>query len=381
MKVPSIITNDEIEQLYDKIGDDVINLPQQFKTLRLGLLPRICQLFITALKHNPNKKVKFFQFESSKENSVADLLSSPHSLTSMLMSDEVYEKDIVLNNQKTLVELKSRINADLQARLNKSIYRTGQRVQLFAVDHSIKEYAYPACFYSPEGGNNLKQGEFYAKLLERIVDLSPSNSNVTEGQLSDLGHAIYELIENTEQHGKLAINTGKVSKSVRGLVIDYKLITKDQVSESIGGKNTAITDYLEGVRANDKTIHLLEISVFDSGEGIFKTLESTNNENVRVQDEVNVVKRSFAKGITSKSDYRGVGRGLNNVKNVLADRNGFISFRTGRIGVYRDFNLQPLTEDESEPLSLFDENNKSENNFNKLASVEGLACSILVPLL
>jgi hypothetical protein len=125
---------------------------------------------------------------------------------------------------------------------------------------------------------------------------------------------------------------------------------------------------------------MLEISVFDSGEGIFKTLESTNNENVSVQDEVDVVKKSFAKGITSKPDYRGVGRGLNNVKNVLAQRHGFISFRTGRIGVYRDFNLQPLTETESEPLSLFDENNKSENHFNKLASVEGLACSILVPL-
>jgi hypothetical protein len=380
MKVPSIITNDEIEQLYEKIGDDVINLPQQFKTLRLGLLPRICQLFITALKYNPNKKVKFFQFESSKENAVADLLSSPHCLTSTLMSDEVYEKDIVLNEKKTLVELKSRINADLQTRLNESIHRTGQRVQLFAVDHSIKKYSFPSCFYSPEGSNALKQSEFYTKMLERIVELSPTKSNVTEGQLSDLGHAIYELVENTEQHGKLEINTGKINKSVRGLVIDYKLITKEQSSESIGGENTAITDYLEGIRVNDRTVHMLEISVFDSGEGIFKTLESTNNENVSVQDEVDVVKKSFAKGITSKSDYRGVGRGLNSVKNVLAQRHGFISFRTGRIGVYRDFNLQPLREAESEPLSLFDENNKSENNFNKLASVEGLACSILVPL-
>ncbi len=125
---------------------------------------------------------------------------------------------------------------------------------------------------------------------------------------------------------------------------------------------------------------MLEISVFDSGEGIFKTLASTNDINISIQDEVDVVKKSFAKGFTSKSDYRGVGRGLNNVKSVLAQRHGFISFRTGRIGVYRDFNLQPLIESESEPLSLFDENNKSENNFSKLASVEGVACSILVPL-
>lgn len=170
MKVPSIITNEEIEKLYENIGDNVINLPQKFKTLRLGLLPRICQLFITTLKPNPNKKVKFFQFESSKENSVADLLSSPHSLTSILMSDDVYEKDIVLDDQIIPVELKSRINAELQTRLNKSIYRKGQRVQLFAVDHSIKKYAFPSCFYSPEGTNSLKKSEFYTRILERIVD-------------------------------------------------------------------------------------------------------------------------------------------------------------------------------------------------------------------
>ncbi|MEZ8457286.1 hypothetical protein [Vibrio cyclitrophicus] len=380
MKVPSKITNDEIEKLYEQIGDDVIYLPQRFKKLRLGLLPRICQLFITALKPDPNKKVKFFQFESSKEDSIADLLSSPHSLTSTLMSNEVYEKDIVLDGQKTPVELKSRINSELQTRLNESIYRKGQRVQLFSVDHSIKKYAFPCCFYSPEGTNYLRQSEFYTKMLERIVELSPTKSEMTERHLGDLGHAIYELIENTEQHGKLEINTGKISKSVRGLIIDYKLITKEQSSEGIGGENTAITDYLKGIRANNRTVHMLEISIFDSGEGIFKTLSSTNDTSISAQDEVDVVKKSFAKGITSKSDYRGVGRGLNNVKNVLAQRHGFISFRTGRISVYRDFNLQPLKEGDSEPLSLFDEINKSKDKFNKLSSVEGVACSILVPL-
>ena len=64
MKVPSVLTNDELEKLYENIDDEIINLPQQFKKLRLGLLPRICQLFITALKKDTNKKVKSYQFES-----------------------------------------------------------------------------------------------------------------------------------------------------------------------------------------------------------------------------------------------------------------------------------------------------------------------------
>ncbi|QQX78951.1 sensor histidine kinase [Shewanella sp. KX20019] len=380
MKVPSILTNDKLENLYEKRNDKIINLPQQFKILRLGLLPRICQLFITVLKPDSNKKVKFFQFESAKENSVPELLDSPHSLTSLLMSNEVYEKDITSEGEKVAVELKSKINLAIQTRLNESIYRTGQRVQLFAVDHSIKKYAFPNCFYSPESTNSLKQSQFYTNLLDRIIDLSPTKSTVSEEQIDDLGQVIYELIENTEQHGKLEINTGQVNKSVRGLVIDYKLISKEQTSESIGGKDSAITAYLEGIRVDNRTVHLLEISIFDSGEGILKSFSSNSILDISIEDEVEVVEKSFAKGVTSKADSQGYGRGLFNVRSVLDKRKGFISLRTGRVGVYRDFNLQPLIEAEQSPLSLYDETNKLNDNYNELAPVEGLACSILVPL-
>ena len=380
MKVPSILTNDQLEQLYEKIDDEIINLPQQFKKLRLGLLPRICQLLITALKPEPNKKVKFFQFESNKEGAIPELLDSPHSLTSILMSDEVYEKDSTVNEEKVAVELKTKINSELQSRLNQSVYRTGQRVQLFAVDHSIKKYAFPSCFYSPEGVNSLKQSHFYTNLLLRIIELVPTTLKINPGLINDLGQAIYELVENTEQHGKLEFNTGKVQKSVRGIIVDYKLVSENQLSTDIGGENSTVTDYLEGIRTENRTVHLLEVSIFDSGQGIFKTLESGIKADVSIDEEVKVIEKSFAKGVTSKPDPQGVGRGLFNVRSLLANRKGFLSVRTGRVGVYRDFNLQPLHEEEQIPLSLFDEMNKLNKNYNKLSPVAGLACSILVPL-
>lgn len=381
MKVPSILNNDELESLYEKLGDDVMHLPQKFKKLRLGLLPRICQLFITALKLDSDKKIKFFQFESSKERAVEDLLDSPHSLTALLMSDNVYEKDATEDGEKIAVELKSKINLNIQTRLNKSIYRTGQRVQLLAVDHSIKKYAYPSCFYTSEGNNSLRQSQFYTNLLNRIIKLTPTTrTTVSEEHIKDLGQIIYELIENTEQHAKHEINTGRISKSVRGLVIEYKLISKEQTSASIGGANSAITQYLEGIRHVNKTAHLLEISIFDSGEGIFKSFASENKLDMSIEDEVKVVENSFSKGTTSKADSQGYGRGLFNVRSILNKQKGFISLRTGRIGVYHDFNLHPIPESEKTSLPLYDEISKLNKYYNKQASVEGLACSILVPL-
>src|SRR5690606_19634723 len=111
MKFSASLTNDKLEQLYKELdSSSVINLPVNFKKLRLGLLPRVCQILITALKHNPNKEVKFFQFGSTSAEVIAELLEHPECLTALLMSDQVFEKDELLDGRKIKVELKSKIN-------------------------------------------------------------------------------------------------------------------------------------------------------------------------------------------------------------------------------------------------------------------------------
>ena len=123
MKFSTSLTNDELEDLYKELNSsNVINLPVNFKKLRLGLLPRVCQVLITALKYNPNKEVKFFQFDSENEGAVMEILEHPECLTAILMSDQVYEKDKLFDGKKIKVELKSKINRDIQHRLNRSIF-------------------------------------------------------------------------------------------------------------------------------------------------------------------------------------------------------------------------------------------------------------------
>lgn len=378
MRIPSSMTNDELETLYTKIGDDSINLPTSFKKLRLGLLPRICQLLITALKPDPNKKIKFPQFESHVDGAVKKLLEDPQSLTALMMSDEVFEKDIEVEGKKQPKELKSVINQNMQKRLNQSLLGKNHRLQLFAVDHSTPKYQFPACFYFPETSDNLRLSAYYNDLISR--SLKSSNNAAIQDSLSGLGQLMFELVENTHQHGRQEINVGKVKKSVRGMVIDYKLITAEQTSENIGGENTAITHYLTALREDNPTLHLLEISLFDSGYGILKSLVDGNTKTMPIQKEVEIIEKSFAKGVTSKADLNGYGRGLFNVREVLDDRKGFISLRTGRVSLYRDFNSNPLTESEQEPLSLYDEQNQSNERYKALATTEGLAFSIVVSL-
>ena len=384
MKVSSDLTNEEIESLYIKhqeSSDKSLNLPRSFKNLRLGLLPRICQFFITVLKRNATVSLKFFQLQLDDNAGIIELTDDPQSLTAILMAESVFGKDKVENGQKQKVELKSNINQALQLRLNNSVHKKGHRVQLFAVDHSIPKYANPTCFYSPEGSTNLKQSGFFSALIQKFIKSTVTESVLSIEDMGSLGELIFEIVENTDQHGKVDYENGKQERSIRAVVIDHKMMTENQQSSKIGGVNTAITDYLESLRTSNRTIHFLEISLFDSGQGIARSLASKLNVNiVNINEEARVICASFAKGITSKAYDKGFGRGLHNVREVLNERNGFISIRTGRVALYRDFNSDPLFEQENEYLSLYDETSKRHDSYTELEDVEGLACSILVPI-
>lgn len=384
MKVSSDITNEEIESLYIKYeesSDKSLNLPRSFKNLRLGLLPRICQFFITVLKRNSTVSLKFFQLQVDDKQGITELTEDPQSLTAILMAESVFGKDKVESGQIRKVELKSNMNQALQFRLNNSVYKKGHRVQLFAVDHSVPKYAYPTCFYSPVGSTNLKQSGFFSTLIQKFIKSTVTESVLSNEDTDSLGEMIFEIVENTDQHSKVDYENGKQERSVRAVVIDHKMMTENQQSSNVGGDNTAITDYLESLRQSNRTVHLLEISLFDSGQGIARNLASKLNLNIlNVDEEARAISASFAKGITSKANDKGFGRGLHNVRKVLNERNGFISIRTGRVALYRDFNTDSLFEQENEFLSLYDETSKTLNEFTELSAVEGLACSILVPL-
>lgn len=381
MRVIKDITNDELEKLYQYIDSEELFLPKSFKKLRFGILPRLCQIFITYLKHTPNKRVKFFQFDSSvKDNAVDDFLEHPECLTALLMSNNVYEKDKNIDGTKQAIELKSKINKKIQQRLDKSLFEKMHRVQLFAVDHSVKKYAFPSCFYFPEGTNIVNSTDFYSGLLNRIVHRYYPKTKITMDEINSLSLALHELIENTEQHGKREFNTGLVARSVRGLIIDYKRINKSQEIEALSGLNTPIASYLNTIKGAKGVLHLLEISIFDSGEGIFKTFNYNSKDSNDIKEEVRVIENSFSKGITSKSEPQGYGRGLHNVRTILDKRGGFLSLRTGRVSLYRNFSSNKLEENAQTPLSLYDETTKSRSEYIKMAHAEGLAISILVPL-
>ncbi|MFG1498404.1 hypothetical protein ABMA57_17355 [Saccharospirillum sp. HFRX-1] len=375
MYIKKTISSSEIESMLGKVGSDVIELPVGFKKLRIGILPRVAQLIITKLKKNPEREVKFPHLDLKDNKKITSILEDPQCLTAILMSNTISSID--------QENFKPKINKNLIERFEKSPYYRGQRLQLTAVDHSIEKYAFPSFFYSSEEQNQVKSISYFKSLIKSFLSEKSKISNLKDQDIDSIATILRELIENTEQHGKSDFKTGKNDKSIRSVIIDYRLINKELDILSVTGERNRIHNYLLGLQKKYQTIHLIEISVFDSGSGIIKTLSSKYDLRIdNISNQAKEIEKAFTKGVSSKPNGNGYGRGLDKVKHTLNVRQCYLQIRTDELSLYRDFNRNPLSELEnaSESISFYDEKTGSDSQYTKLHKVSGLSYSILVPI-
>ncbi|MFT4906239.1 MAG: hypothetical protein ACI978_000299 [Oleispira sp.] len=367
MKFEPTITVDELEERYFKFQNVTqFELPNSFKKNQIGLISSAIQFFITVSKAG-SPKIIFYDYdcENDHEDDLKKIISDPICLAIILMFNEIYDSKGV--------EFKRRINKDIVSRLDENIYFSGHRIQMLAVDHSIEKYAYPNCFYDWSGERTMQGASYYTYLLSDFFKERIKSANVNSSELSTLGSFISELIDNTEQHGKFEFTTGKQNRSIRGMVLNYHMVKKNDNIESMSGNLISILDYIQRSKQENRALHLLEISIFDSGVGIYESFGGVDSE---VGTEKEVVSKSFLKGVTSKKNGLGYGRGLNNVRQTLNQRGGLIKIRSGSVSLYRDYNLEHLN-DENTDVMFFEEGS---GDGTGTANVSGVAYTILVPV-
>lgn len=366
MRIESTVTVDELEYLYFQVHNvKTIELPNSFKKNRVGLVASAIQFFITISK-SISPTVIFHDFDTTLLNeSVDEIINDPICLAIILLFDEVYDS--------RGVPFKRMINSNLVKRLNNSPFSKGHRIQLLAVDHSIETYAYPHCFYEWNNNKAMQGASYYSYLLNNFFRDRVKQANVNASEFEVLGNFLSELVDNTEQHGKSDFISGREKRSIRGVTISYHLIKKNDDLSKLTGNIGSISDYISRHKSDDRALHLLEISVFDSGCGIYN---SYRKEVVEGRNEKDVVSNSFLKGVTSKSNSLGYGRGLSKVRQILNQRNGFVKIRSGGVSLFRDYDLNSLS-DQDYDVSFYED---GLDGGSGVADVSGVSYSILVPV-
>lgn len=370
---------DDIERYYSEVDEttDLIQIVNGFKSLNIGLIPRLSQFFITIAKSTEVP----FQFswvklndDVTQDNIVKDVIC----VTAILMTDRV-------NGEKNS-PLKKMLNERLFNRFKQPVFKNGRQLQMMAIDHSIEEFAYPDCFYRQsmgEGKRTNRDSNYYKELLTSYFNEVNRRTDFTSADFEALSELLAELIDNTDQHSKSEFTQGITDKSVRSVVLNSHLLRRGQDISNICGENNPTADYIHSIKNNNESLHLLEISIFDSGVGIFKSFKGDPSQST-IPQEADVLFKSFLNGVTSKVNGIGVGRGLNKARLILNDRNGFISIRSGRLSVYRNYKTNPLkdlVDFDSPDIQFFDEGSRSGVEYSEMKNVEGLSYTVLVPVL
>lgn len=360
------ITADQVEDLYTDLRRPLM-IPNGFKSLNVGLTSRLAQFFITQQKtFSPVNS--FLWFEPDQKSNRINVLDDPICLTALLMADDITGPNGAY--------IKRDLSKYLVDRFSAPIYVSRKKLQMFAVDHSIEKFAYPECFYEPQNRGSHSPFHYYA-LLQEYFQAFIKNSNFTNRDFMGLGELLAELIDNTDQHGRSDYIRGRSSRSVRAVIFNAHLITSGQDAEPFCGKSGQIRNYLKSFRPNNETFNLLEISIIDSGPGIFRSFPNIDDD-IDLIHEADYVMSSFMNGATSKPNGFGLGRGLDRARKILNERRAFLSLRTGRLALFRNYHKSPLKFEAD--VQLFDETTNTSSTLTEMPNVEGTAFTILVPL-
>lgn len=219
--------------------------------------------------------------------------------------------------------------------------------------------------------------EFIQKFLDFKKEKIDTAGSMSSGHLPfsyeedwDLPSLIFELYENTNQHGKYDANE-RIIKGVRSFSIrrhvatDYKKLI-DQAKEFDELQNFIEANGLK------KNLRFYEISISDNGMGISDRLLATRPELLQgvgfekmdPSDQLNYI---ISKTLSSKL-YPGSGLGLTTALRNLVTLKGFMSLRTGSQWVYFD------GRNNSSTLKLL-----PIRNTESLSKIKGTHYNILIP--
>lgn len=221
--------------------------------------------------------------------------------------------------------------------------------------------------------------EFVRKFLdikrEKIDYVSKNGSH----QLSfthefdrELASLIFELYENTSQHGKYD-EKNKIIKGVRSFSIKRHSSHDTRMLIDQANDFDELQKYIISLRQK-KNLHFYEISISDNGLGIVGRLQVTrpsllSNETFQNQSQIEKLNHIIANTLSSKL-YPGSGLGLTIALRNLANLKGFLSLRTGNQWAHFDGSNHQFGD--SARLQQI-------KNSNGLSNIKGTHYNILIP--
>lgn len=360
----------------------------------LGTSVAYCQFLLTWARNTESRVISTF-LDSTSKNQLNKFVSRVDGLlaayiSEQLLSEETESKDVIDLRHKALKSASDRIKA--MAENNLSEMGKGQEAELIFVQHAKNEF-HNAFYRTLPNVACLRDGQKHKELirepsellhfLERIFKhfkvykepfTNPQNATLHKNKKL-LAELLYELFCNTAEHAYFDSEKKKLKHNLRCIRIASPEVTPEALANktivSSKAKDSAVEYFKNLTKKNESTlrkhIRMLEISIFDSGSGMARTMSPHKKLNDTTALE-SVIK-CFEKGASSKNAPN-AGMGLHRALGLLDDLGGFARFRTANTEAFYGAGYKHTKD-----------TNPSEYVHGGLAYVEGTAITICIPLM
>lgn len=353
----------------------------------LGTSVAYCQFLLTWARKSKSRDIKTY-LDADDDDGIEKFTKRVHGLSAAYFSERLFTRsnkgqsdDIrmaVLRSAKPRLEAMSR--GDLQES------GRGPEVEFIFIQDARNQFhgsVYSKVPSPIELMDRVKHGELIRshRELNRLLELCFEHLHVARDiqQLvsSDdflFGALLSELFRNTAEHGFLDIHGGRLKQNLRCIRVATTLIGRDKLAQKLVSSSTArqaADRYFAAIAVQRSEysramVRVLELSVFDSGQGFAATIEG--REVPDADQARKAVARCFRKHQSAKIAPL-AGEGLFKIMGLLKTLGGFIRVRTSTVEAFHG--AAPDDPTEIDPDSFV---------HGGLAPVEGTVVTICIPI-
>ncbi len=221
-------------------------------------------------------------------------------------------------------------------------------------------------------------------LLRRLANTSAFAADrknpFSAALMNGISRIVYELFDNTHKWAVDDSSGRELDTSARGILLRLHPPMGHEV-ESADHENVPLKKYFSNDRMRERSVRIIEISIFDSGPGLAaRKLRRALTADDSTKTELFAVCDCFRKHSTT-SNQSGRGLGLHYLMDTLTELNGFLRLRSGRLCLYRDLIDHPVDSREGWLNTALHDWHGQREEPTSLSKVEGALFTILLPLI
>lgn len=385
IKIERNITIPKINQLFaelDSCATEKIDLylPKKIEKSEFGVLFSYLQFLATWVRNEKSGKLHL------PVNSIEEAIT-------YLNENEFVYPSIVLSWEKEIIDINGNNLRSVFKEPSKKYFEKmdffelkGRSVPIFCFDHDKSNRGLSKHFYknSRELVSEDGLGFNLFRAFQKIGSHNPSVfRNSIKSNFDSFIAIIHELFANTHEHAKTNELGHNLYPNIRAIQIKFHTKKIENFIELYHDFKGMVDYFNSGFKVNDQgDLYLIEISILDSGPGLVKRYKGKSEFNIKINEEIEIIKECLYRHNTSAEGLRGEvkGIGLDRVLKTI-DGKGFVRIKSGRADVFRDMKNQRYVHHErASDIQLNDWQNNSTTDFAVYPPAEGTLISIFYPL-